>query len=203
MQSRIDVKGNGVMNKKIVSVLLMASMAFTAVACSSGDEDTAPVVLSGGQATDAVEGSNGAQDPAEVAESGSDAYVFTYNGTQIRMNAPADDIIAALGDGYTYFEAPSCAFEGMDKVYTYNSIVVRSYTRDGADYIAAVELKDDTVATAEGIRIGSTEDEVRAAYGEDGVAGTSGIEYTLGDSFISFIFENGKVVAITYTAIVG
>ena len=189
------------MNKKILSAVLIASMAFTAVACSSGDEDTAPVVLSGGQTAESAEGS-GAQEAGETAAASADAYVFTYNGVQIRMNAPADDIISALGDDYTYFEAPSCAFEGLDKVYTYNSIVVRSYTRDGADYIAAVELKDDTVATAEGIRIGSSEDDVRAAYGEDGTPGTAGIEYTLGDSFISFIFENGRVAAITYTAIV-
>ena len=190
------------MNKKILSAVLIASMAFTAVACSSGDEDTAPVVLSGGQTAESVEGGNGAQNFGETDAVAADAYVFTYNGVQIRMNAPADDIIAALGDDYTYFEAPSCAFEGLDKVYTYNSIVVRSYTRDGADYIAAVELKDDTVATAEGIRIGSSEDDVRAAYGEDGTPGTAGIEYTLGDSFISFIFVNGRVAAITYTAIV-
>ena len=161
---------------------MMASvMALSVVACASGDEDTAPVVLSGGQAAESVEGGNAASNPGETDEQAADAFVFTYNGTQIRMNAPADDIIAALGDGYTYFEAPSCAYEGMDKVYTYN----------------------DTVATAEGIRIGSTEDDVRAAYGEDGTPGTSGIEYTMGDSFISFIFENGQVTAITYTAIVG
>ena len=182
------------MNKKFLSVMMASVMAFSIAACSSGDEDTAPVVLSGGQTAESAEGGNGAQNSGETDAAAADAYVFTYNGVQIRMNA--------LGDDYTYFEAPSCAFEGLDKVYTYNSIVVRSYTRDGADYIAAVELKDDTVATAEGIRIGSTEDEVRAAYGEEGTPGTAGIEYTLGDSFISFIFENGKVTAITYTAIV-
>ncbi len=191
------------MNKKILSVMMASVMALSVVACASEDEDTAPVVLSGGQAAETAEGGSGAETPDQSSEEAADAYVFTYNGVQIRMNAPADDIIAALGDGYTYFEAPSCAYEGMDKVYTYNSIVVRSYTMDGADYIAAVELKDDTVSTAEGIRIGSSEDDVRAAYGEEGTPGTSGIEYTMGDSFISFIFENGQVAAITYTAIVG
>lgn len=192
------------MNKKFLSVMMASVMALSVVACSGGDEDTAPVVLSGGQASESVsaEGGNGAQNPGGSAEASSDAYVFTYNGIVIEMNAQADEIIAALGGDPSYFEAPSCAYEGMDKVYTYNSIVVRSYTRDGVDYIAAVELKDDTVATAEGIRIGSTEEEVRAAYGEDGTEGASGIEYTRGDSFISFIFEDGKVVAITYTAIV-
>ena len=189
------------MNKKLVSVLLVSAMALSFASCSSSNEDTAPVVLSGGQSAGANESAAAGQSASEEATA-SDSYVFTYNGVDIVMNAPADGIIEALGDGYTYFEAPSCAYEGLDKVYTYNSIVVRSYTMDGEDYIAAVELKDDTVATAEGIRIGSTEDEVRAAYGDDGVAGASGIEYTLGDSFISFIFENGKVIAITYTAIV-
>lgn len=190
------------MNKKILSVLLTTAMVLSAASCASEDEDTAPVVLSGGQTAESAAGGNEADTEDTAAAETSDAFVFTYNGVSIAMNAPADPIIEALGDNYTYFEAPSCAYEGMDKVYTYNSIVVRSYTRDGVDYIAAVELKDDTVSTAEGIRIGSTEDDVRAAYGEDGQPGTAGIEYTKGDSFISFIFENGSVVAITYTAIV-
>ena len=175
----------------------------SAAACASDNEDTAPVVLSGGQTAEQAEGGNGAQDPDQTEAATSDAFVFTYNGVTIPMNAPADPIIEALGEPVNLFSAPSCAYEGEDKVYTYNSIVVRSYTMDGVDYIASVELKDDTVSTAEGIRIGSTEDDVRAAYGEDGTPGTAGIEYTMGDRFISFIFENGQVTAITYTAIVG
>ena len=190
------------MNKKIMSLVLAGTMLFALASCSS-DEDTAPVVLSGGQASQA-EGQATGESVSEGtdAASSSDAYVFTYNGIDIPMNAPADDIIAALGDGYQYFEAPSCAYEGMDKVYTYGSVVVRSYTRDGVDYIAAVELKDDTVSTPEGIRIGSTDEEVTAAYGTERSEGVAGYEYTMGDSYLSFVMENGKVTAITYTAIV-
>ncbi|MCR5593383.1 MAG: hypothetical protein K6F79_06520 [Saccharofermentans sp.] len=190
------------MNKKIMSLVLAGTMLFALASCSS-DEDTAPVVLSGGQASQA-EGQAAGESVSEGtdATSSSDAYVFTYNGIDIPMNAPADDIIAALGDGYQYFEAPSCAYEGMDKVYTYGSVVVRSYTRDGVDYIAAVELKDDTVSTPEGIRIGSTDEEVTAAYGTERSEGVAGYEYTMGDSYLSFVMENGKVTAITYTAIV-
>lgn len=189
------------MNKKIMSLVLAGTMLFTLAACSS-DEDTAPVVLSGGQASEsAVEGA-GESAPEGSQAASTDAYVFVYNGISIPMNAPADDIIAALGDSYSYFEAPSCAYEGMDKVYTYGSIEVRSYTREGVDYIAAVVLKDDTVSTPEGIRIGSTDEEVTSVYGTERSEGVAGYEYTMGDSYLSFVMENGKVTAITYTAIV-
>jgi len=188
--------------KRFMALILTGALAAFMCGCSSEEEDTAPVVLSGGQTAETLSGDSEEAVPDSEDAMGTDAYVFTYNGIEIRMNAEADSIIEALGDDYSYFEAASCAYEGMDKVYTYGSIVVRSYTKDGVDYIAAVELKDDTVATAEGIRVGSTEDEVRAAYGEDGKEGTSGVEYTKGDSFISFIFEDGRTVAITYTAIV-
>lgn len=190
------------MNKKIMSLVLASAMVFAIAACSS-EEDTAPVVLSGGQESQAA-GESAGSDETQVSVS-YDSFVFNYNGVDIPMNAPADDIIAALGDGYTYFEAPSCAYEGMDKVYTYGSIVVRSYTRDGVDYIAAVELKDDTVATAEGIRIGASEEEITSAYADDnesGVVSSTGIEYTRGDSYLTFIMEGGRATAITYTAIV-
>ncbi|MCQ2515562.1 MAG: hypothetical protein MJ094_01705 [Saccharofermentans sp.] len=191
------------MKRKILAAVLAASMCMGMAACAKEEEDTAPVVISGGEAvaTTVAEGDEAVSE-AEVSSS-SDAYYVRYNGMEIHMNQPSDEVISALGDDYSYFEAPSCAYEGMDRIYTYSSIAVYCYTMDGVDYISSVQLRDDTVATVEGIRVGDSSDSVYATYGEDGVQGTSGVEFFKGDSILAFVFEGGNVIGITYTAIVG
>ena len=74
----------------------------------------------------------------------SDAYHFTYNGTDIAMHAEATDIIAALGEPKTYTEEASCAFTGLDKTYFYGSFYVQTYPVGDKDYIYSVWFADDT-----------------------------------------------------------
>lgn len=189
------------MKRKIILVALATFMCMGIASCSKDEENLAPVVISGGETT--LADSNESEAIDETQESSSDAYYVTYNGIDIHMNQESASIIEALGDNYSYFEAPSCAYEGLDKIYTYNSIAVYSYTMNGVDYISSVQLRDDTVATNEGIRIGSSADDVYRVYGEDGVQGPSGVEFFMGDSILAFVFDGSNVSAITYTAIVG
>ena len=72
-------------------------------------------------------------------------FVFTYNGVDVRVDAAAADIVDKLGT-YSYFEAPSCAFNGLDKIYTYTSFEIDTYPVGDADYISAIVFKDDTAA---------------------------------------------------------
>ena len=60
------------MNKKFLSVMMASVMAFSIAACSSGDEDTAPVVLSGGQTAESAEDGNGAQNSGETDAAAAD-----------------------------------------------------------------------------------------------------------------------------------
>ncbi len=192
------------MKRKILSAILAGAMCMSLVACAKEEEDTAPVVISGGEAVATEAGAEGAEASSDATEAASsDAYYVRYNGMEIHMNQPSDEVIEALGDDYSYFEAPSCAYEGLDKIYTYTSIAVYCYTMNDNFYISSVQLRDDTVATVEGIRIGDSADDVYATYGDDGVQGTSGVEFYRGDSILAFVFEGGNVSAITYTAIVG
>ena len=42
----------------------------------------------------------------------------------------------------SYFEAPSCAFDGIDKTYTYAGFELLTYPKDDKDYVSSVVLKD-------------------------------------------------------------
>jgi hypothetical protein len=65
-----------------------------------------------------------------------------------------------------------------------------------------VSLLDDSVATDKGIYLGSTLDEVIAAYGNEYSAEGTSYVYRLGETKLTFIIEDDTVTSITYYAIV-
>ena len=128
-------------------------------------------------------------------------FSFTYNGTKITLGAEAAPIIDALGEPRSYTEAPSCAFEGMDKTYYYGSFYISTYSLDGKDHIYNLWFADDGVATDEGIRIGSTQSQVEDAYGKECFNGTNSFVMPKGQSKLVILIEDGKVSSIRYEVI--
>jgi hypothetical protein len=147
------------------------------------------------------------QDNEEAnAESGEASTVpgfeFVYQEVSIPMNAEAEPIIKALGEPSAYLEAASCAFQGLDKTYTYSGFELTTYPSEDKDMVSSVYFKDDSVTTDKGIYIGSTRDEVIEAYGEDFTEDSGEMTYTMGASRLAFIIEDDAVAAVTYSAIV-
>lgn len=134
-------------------------------------------------------------------ESTPDGFGIQIKGVSIVPNAKMDQIVEELGEPDNYFESESCAFQGLDKVYTYGSVIVKTYPEEGQDYVYTIELKDDTVTTAEGAYIGLSKEDIIASYGNDGEDSGNALTYTKGSSVLAFIFEDEKVSSITYTAI--
>ena len=95
---------------------------------------------------------------------------------------------------------PSCAFEGMDKTYSYPGFDVTTYTKGGSDYVSGVIFWDDSVATAEGVYIGQTLEDIRKAYGAD-VSGETSVSLTRGASKLLFLLKDGAVSSIQYLAV--
>ena len=63
------------------------------------------------------------------------------------------------------------------------------------------QLLSSAAATPEGITIGSTRQEVEAAYGEDYEAFGEQYTYEDGDAQLFIIFQDGAVVSVEYAAI--
>lgn len=125
-------------------------------------------------------------------------YTFEAKGVAIRMGQPADQYVTALGDPTDKFEAPSCAFEGIDRIYYYSGFELYTFPKDGVDYVLSVSLTDDSVTTDKGIYLGCTLDDVTAAYTTNYTQNAEEYTYLLGDTKLSFILENGVVASITY-----
>lgn len=128
-----------------------------------------------------------------------DVFAFPVKGGTVAINEDMADALALLGEPQSYFEAPSCAFEGLDKTYTYAGFVIETYPReDGHDIINHILLTDDSVTTQEKLFIGSSEADVVALYGESEGDMPNYLTYTRGDASLSFLIENGVVVSIEY-----
>ena len=163
--------------KKKMAALLALIMVLALVLCSCGGGNTTPGNNSG--------------------SAGKDLY-FEVNGVKVEMKADAEAVLKALGTYKNSYEAPSCAFDGMDKIYSYGGYDILTYTMDGKDYISGVVLRDDTVETPEGIAIGSKLDDVKKAYQpkEDG----SSINVYTDNCRLLIILDGGVVTSIQYIA---
>lgn len=146
----------------------------------------------GGQASAGADG--------QQTGSGNDGkgYLFAAKGVTVSIDAEAGPITEQLGEPLSYFESESCAFEGLDKIYTYSGFELDTYPKGGKDYISAVVLTDDTVSTPEGIAIGDSLEKVKEAYPGEYTEICSMLRYEKGGMTLSFIIQDNEVKSIEY-----
>ncbi len=130
--------------------LLIAVMALVFAGCGTGETDT-----------------QNSETSFDAVNHSAKGYLFEYNGVTIGADMEADPIISALGEPDQYFESASCAFEGLDKTYSYGSFEITTYEADGVDYINAIWFNDDLVETKEGVCLFEGMDKMTSTYGEN------------------------------------
>lgn len=167
--------------KKLIAILLILSLVFCLAACTTSNPDD-----------------NKPNKPAD------ENFSITYNGVKIAPGLPMADLLVELGEADSYTESPSCAFEGMDKTYGYQSMNIQTYTVDGEDYVYCFWFVDDLhndAKTAEGIHIGSSLADVQAVYNSANFNGTNAYLFTKGNGQLTIILENDTVTSIQYLLI--
>ncbi len=175
---------------------MTAVMALTLTACGSGNSSSSSDSSAGSANADSAS-SGSTSDSSSVS---ADGFTFTYEGTVIEMGAEAAPVVEALGDDYDYFESESCAFDGLDKVYTYSHFKLNTYPVDDVDYVLSIVFRDDTIETDEGITIGSSKDDVLEAYGDPDEEKTASLVYEKGDTTITFGISGDSVSTVTIAA---
>jgi len=186
--------------KKLIALIILIPAVLLFAACAK-DKDTLP---ESGQTQNTVKEDVTTEDKTDGVENtqAEEGFSFKINDVVIPMNVDVAPILEALGEADSYFEAASCAFQGLDKIYTYSGFEIYTYPNGEKDYISSVYLKDDSVQTDKGIYIGSSFDDVKKAYGEDYIEKAGEYVYTSGQTRLSFLIEDGYVAAITYSAII-
>lgn len=191
------------MKKTVIGIILAALVL---VGCGSSENvisgDVENVVTENAQ-----EEESGSQDLPEKKQEeeesgGNKGYVFEVKDIAIEIDAEAEGYIEALGEPLSYYEAPSCAFGDLDKIYTYNGFEMDTYSLEGKDYVSAIIFKDDSVTTPEGICIGEDAEKVKEVYGEPTEEKDGNAVYGKDGMKLNFLIQDDKVVSIEYLSTV-
>lgn len=125
--------------------------------------------------------------------------VFVYNDRQVALNSDMDTVLAALGEANSMTTAPSCIGVGEDKTYHYDGFTVTTYPRGDKDYVMEIKVLDAAIATAKGIRLGSSMDDMTAAYGSGYRTFGYICAYQTNDNkSLQFFVEDGVITEISY-----
>ncbi len=168
--------------KKILLVILSVVLTFSLASCLQPADN----------------GDKGGSAPKESK------YFFTVESKDnyaVKIDADMADVLTALGEPLSYFEAASCAFDGLDKTYTYAGYRVLTRPDGKKDYVNSIELTDDSVQTPEGAYIGMTPDQIKGIYGNATEETSTLLSYTDGNTTLSFILKDAKVISIQYLPI--
>lgn len=187
--------------KKLVLVLMFV-LAVAGCGKEKDENNTqpTPVEQQENQNADANDGTTGETTNNKGSEL--KGYVFEHKGVKIGMDMEAAPIIAALGEPASYFEAPSCAFEGLDKTYSYGSFELDTYEQNGKDYISGIFFCDDLIETPEGVCLFETKADMIAAYGETFVEEFGMLVYEKEGMKLKFILEGDEITSIEYASTV-
>ena len=175
--------------KKIIALLLTGILALALFACG-GDTPDKPTESNNTNPTQASSGT-----PGDIIEE----IYFESAGVRIEVGVLPEPILEALGEPEKTFESKSCALNAKDINYKYNGFVLTvTYPEKGDNYIAVIKLPDDACKIPGGITIGSTFEDVTAAYGMDYKESTGFFTYSQGLDSLEFSIEDGKVNQIKY-----
>ena len=136
-------------------------------------------------------------------ESIADDFALEVNGFLIEMDQDMSYVLDALGEPLGEFVAPSCAFDGEDRIFQYPSIQIHTYPVGDFDRVHTISLRDDNIRTSEGgIRLGASFEDVIAAYGDDYVQDFNIHRFTRGRTKLEFYIQDGVVLGITFGLII-
>lgn len=101
-----------------------------------------------------------------ASDSKGEVFALSIQEQTVKGDVDVAGYLKAFGDSYEYSEAISCAYDGMDKIYSYPGFNIYTYPKEDKDFVLEVELTDDTYGTARGIKVGMTKADIVKAYGE-------------------------------------
>ena len=150
-------------------------------------------------------GSKETNSPAEngvnTAENSSENTIkLEYEGKDMTPGAVFSRDI--FGEELTYSEVPSCAGQGTDKVYNYDSYEITAYQDGDQEKIYSVYFIDDQITTTEGVKISDDSSIMFEKYGDNYEQTGNQYTYTSGNVNLSFIVENDFIRSITYTLVI-
>ena len=131
----------------------------------------------------------------------SNPFYVNYKDTKIELDKKAESILEKLGEPKYSDNLGDCGGIGVQMKYTYDDITVNTLKEKDGEVIHKIGFLNDLVSTPKGISIGSSEQEVRDAYGTPSSEENGKLTYKSGDLELEFTVKNGSVSAVNYRRI--
>ena len=131
-----------------------------------------------------------------------ETFIFTAPGGVNITIGSTDVVIEELGACVSMSESASCGgIPGNDRVYTYEGFRVKTTpAASGGNEVCQIELTDDSLKTPEGLYIGMSAEDAKAAMSGQGTYAESGagFSYTKGNCKLQVSVRGGVVSGIAY-----
>lgn len=183
--------------KKFIAILLALTLMLALAACDSGEK--APETTAAPDVTDAPEVPETTAAPEQTQAPAEDVkgFCLTFNGVELTPGTVYD--AAALPEPASVYQVPSCAIEGTDNVYSFDTVEITAFNDGTQEIIYAIAILDPNVATDEGLYLGDDAARVIELYGEEYEENGTAMVYTRGNTMMTIILQNGCVVDIEFS----
>ena len=132
--------------------------------------------------------------PAEQPKS---ELLFEFGGASINIGDNAQSFVGAVAPNNEE-SAPSCYGNGEDINYYYDDFTIYVWNENGNYLTYGIDITGTGAATSRGITVGSSVDDLKAAYGEDYKELGSDYVYTYGEYNLHFTIAGDTVTKISY-----
>ena len=182
---------------KILALTLAMMMLLCFTACNNTAGTDIPQITMGAQESETSVATDPSQEANEGQTSQNDtAYVFVYQDVKLMPGAAFD--ASALPEATSTYTVPSCALEGTDNVYNYDTFEVTAYDEGKGEFIYSIYFIDPNLTTPEGLALGDTLDKVIDLYGEGYIQEDTSYTYVGGNTSLVIIMQNDTIASIEY-----
>ena len=180
--------------RKLIALMVVLVMVFAMTACGSNAEVNEDLVI-----TRATEVTEAAEEEVSGGEASAATYSFTAEGVELIPGADFDP--AVLPEASSLYQVPSCAIEGTDNVYNYETFEITAYNDGTGEVIYSIYILDPNITTPEGLALGDGVDRVVELYGDGYVVSGTAYEYSSEGTMLSMIIQGDAVASIEYRMI--
>lgn len=184
--------------KKLICLILSLLLLVSLAACGGAETPEGPQNF--GNDTPAPTGDTAADQQEETEE----GFYFLYEEIKLIPGVIFDETL--LPEYNDKYEVESCANQGTDNVYSYDTFELTAYSGNTdptsssykGEVIYSIYLIDPNTPTTEGLYVGDTRVDVEKLYGTDYVEEDGEVIFTKGATQLRLIIEDDVVSSIEY-----